>query len=178
VAWSPSPSRLAGSSRAGPEAGLKILAAGIPREERGVVEAAVRQALGPRSASEPWTVSLVKLAGKWSVTLNGPGERFRNLSFAAEETRLGATIREILEPEQPGSAADAPVPDRAAAPAAEVREEHRCPHCSEAVVVVYEAQPNESKVRAPLACPHCWQISHVDVGAWAAAGRDYRAEKA
>ena len=31
---------------------------------------------------------------------------------------------------------------------------------------------------APLACPHCWRIGHVPIGVWAAAGRDYRAEKA
>jgi len=148
------------------------------------VEAAVRQALGSHAASEPWTVSLVKLAGKWSVTLNGPGERFRNLSFTTEEARLSVAIREVLGADR-GATAGAPAATGTAAKArgaagaaAEMREGHTCPHCHEAVVVLYEARPDESKTRAPLACPHCWQISHVEVGAWAAAGGDYRAERA
>jgi hypothetical protein len=183
MAWAPSPPRLGDSPRAGlagAASNLKILAAGIPRDERGVVETAVRQALGSHAASEPWTVSLVKLGGKWSVTLNGPGERFRNLSFTAEETRLGPTIREILEADRPGATdgAQAKAEVQATTPAAEVREGHTCPACGQGVVVVYETHPGESRVPAPLACPHCWQISRVEVGAWAASGRDYRAEKA
>jgi hypothetical protein len=187
VASSPSRSGVGGAAPTGPAAGssnLRILAAGIPRDERSLVEAAVRHALGPRAASEPWTVSLVKLAGKWSVTLNGPGERFRNLSFTAEETGLSAAIREILQAGRLGATPDvgAAAPVDATAPAgtaaAQARDEHTCPHCRQAVVVVYEAHPPEPKVPAPLACPHCWQVSRVDVGAWAAAGRDYRAEKA
>jgi hypothetical protein len=183
MAWAPSSPRLGDAPRAGlagTASNLKILAAGIPRDERGVVEAAVRQALRSHVASEPWTVSLVKLAGKWSVTLNGPGERFRNLSFTAEETRLGPAIREMLDAGRPGPTSGGPTMAEApaAAPSGEVREGHTCPACRRAVVVVYEAHPGESKVPAPLACPHCWQISHVEVGAWAASGRDYRAEKA
>lgn len=183
MAWAPSPPRLGDAPRAGlagAASNLKILAAGIPRDERGLVEAAVRQALGSRAASEPWTVSLVKLAGKWSVTLNGPEERFRNVSFTAEEARLGTAIREMLEADRPGppNGGQAPAQAQVATPAGEVREAHTCPACRRAVVVVYEAHPGESKMPAPLACPHCWQISRVEVGAWAASGRDYRAEKA
>lgn len=163
---------MAGSSN------LKILAAGIPRDERSLVEAAVRHALGSRAASEPWTVSLVKLAGKWSVTMNGPGERFRNLSFTAEEAGLSAAIRERLQASRPGVTTDVGATAPAEAAGSEARDPHTCPHCRQAVVVVYEAHPPEAKVPAPLACPHCWQVSRVDIGAWAAAGRDYRAEKA
>jgi hypothetical protein len=185
MAWSPSPSP-GGPSRAlrAPSA-LKILAAGLSKDERGPVEATVRQALGSRS--DPWVVSLVKLAGKWSVTLNGPGERFRNLSFTADETRLGEAIREAVGADGPAAAParEAPPVSRPAPAAArvearpgEVRDRHDCPHCGRAVLVVYESQPDEPKTPAALACPHCWQKSRVEVGAWAAAGGDYRAEKA
>jgi hypothetical protein len=45
-------------------------------------------------------------------------------------------------------------------------------------VVVYERMPEEPKELAPIACPHCWRIDHIEIGEWAAAGRDYRSEKA
>ena len=44
--------------------------------------------------------------------------------------------------------------------------------------MVYEAQPGEPLVLAAVACPHCWQINRAMVGDWAAAGHDFRAEKA
>jgi hypothetical protein len=44
--------------------------------------------------------------------------------------------------------------------------------------VSYEGEPDEQKVPVPVACPHCWAVSQVEIGGWAAAGGDYVAEKA
>jgi hypothetical protein len=163
--------------------------AGVDKDERAQVEARVRQALGSLASSGPWSVSLVKLAGKWSVTLNGPGERLRSVSFSTDDARLQDAIRHAVESDRESAARavegvrESAARGRAAsAPstpsAGEARDQHVCPQCQKAVIVVYETQPGEPRVSAPLACPHCWHVSQVEVGAWAAAGRDYRAEKA
>jgi hypothetical protein len=156
---------------------LKILVAGVDKDARALVETTVRQAFGTRAVSEPWAVSLVRLAGKWSVTLNGPGDRFRNVSFMTDEARLRDAIREAVEGEREGAAHGLAVP-AAATPSTEVRDRHVCQRCHQAVLVVYESQPDEPKQLAPLACPYCWTINRVEIGAWAAAGGDYRSEKA
>ena len=71
-----------------PPQALKILLAGIDKEERRAIEATIREALGGRAASGPWSVSVVSFGGHWSVTLDGPGDRFRGLSFVAEPAEL------------------------------------------------------------------------------------------
>jgi hypothetical protein len=181
---------------------LKILVAGVTKDERALIESAVKQALGRRAAAEPWTVSLVRVGAQWSVTLNGPGEDFRNVSFAAEDRRLTEAIGEALArggaaPPPPSSAAPhwgpGPTPTMPSAPtgrpgpAASVPRPaasglkpgtHACTKCGQAFVVLFEMQPNDSLVMAAVACPHCWEINRVEIGAWAASGRDYRAEKA
>jgi hypothetical protein len=167
---------------------LKILVAGIDKDARARVEGAVKQAVGWRASGEDWTVSLVKIAGQWSVTLNGPGERFRNLSFPADENRLSESISEVLEGGEVGKPGPASggmatasgfAPARPSGPAATASgERHVCQDCQQAFVVTYESQPGEAKVLAAVACPHCWKINRVEVGAWAAGGREYRAEKA
>ena len=53
-----------------------------------------------------------------------------------------------------------------------------CGRCQQALVVSYEGEPDEPTQSAPVACPHCWAVSHVEVGGWAAAGGDYVAAKA
>ncbi len=174
----------------------RILVAGVDKSVRADVEAIVKRALGARAASEPWTVSLVNIAGRWSVTLDGPGERFRGLSFTAEDRRLGEAIRAAIEPGgSPGhapaaQARSAPTPASPRAPAGtsppaavsraagEQHDRHVCEHCGQTLVVIYEWRPDDSQARVSVACPHCWKINHVEVGAWAAGGRDYRAEKA
>jgi hypothetical protein len=158
-----------------------VLVAGLDKDARWAVEACVREALGPRASREPWTVSLVKLSSRWSVTLHGPTERTRTLSFTAEDTGLGQAIRRAID-------ADATAPGLAPAgvsrstPRGEagrlVQDSHTCRHCERPLVVAYELRPDEGKELAPVACPHCWQINHVEVGAWAASGRDYRCDKA
>jgi hypothetical protein len=45
-------------------------------------------------------------------------------------------------------------------------------------MVVDDAQPGEPMETAPVACPHCWAVNRVSIGAEAALTRDYRAEKA
>jgi hypothetical protein len=155
------------------------MVAGVDRDERGAVEASVRQALGSQADSGSWSISVVSLAGKWSVTLDGPGSRLRGLSFVADRSRLADAIREAVAPRVETVAHGAADREAPAASPTEVRDAHVCEHCGKAVVVVYERRrPDESQEIAPLACPHCWRIGHVPIGVWAATGRDYRAEKA
>jgi hypothetical protein len=261
---------------------LTILVAGIGKDERARVEGAVKAALGWRGLTETWSVSLVKVGSQWSVTLSGPGEAFRNLSFGATEQELCEKITAAIggvdappagapEPAPPVSspysapsyppapyesapaapyaagpyapvpkapvpqapapyepdpyaaapAASAPYPPASVAPApyapvpatpvprapvprapipaattprapAQVAQ-HRAPapvhpanqddcwtcmDCGGAFRVLYEHHPGEAMVMAAVACPHCWKLNHIEIGSWAAEGRDYRAEKA
>ncbi len=163
-----------------PAATLKVLFAGIDKDARGAVEARVRQALAARVASDPWTVSLVRHGQAWSVTLYGPREPYRNVSLTTDDAGLVRAIREALGESAP-AASPARMPAAAAVPetaAVLVEDSHVCAHCKGALLVVYEARPGEPKEPAPVACPHCWRVSQAPVGAWAAAGGDYRCEKA
>jgi hypothetical protein len=153
-----------------------VLVAGVERDERGDIEATVRRAFGSRDPAEAWSVSLVRLGRTWSVTLRGPGERFRNVSFSAEEQRLGEAIAEAIGGDGDDRAPEAGPSDSPTGAPAEAR--LTCEHCRQSIRVTYEAQPDEAKVEAPLACPHCWAMNRVEIGAWAAAGGDYRAERA
>jgi len=167
----PAPRPTAAQSR------VKVLVAGADKDARASVEAAVRQAFAGRDPSEPWTVSLVKLGGSWSVTLSGPGERFRNLSFSADHYGLADAIRGAIANERsssaPVAAGSAPGPGRTS-----IEDRHVCVKCQQTIVVRYEAEPDEPKETAPVACPHCWAVGHVPIGGWAAAGGDYSAAKA
>ncbi len=154
---------------------LTVLVAGVDKDERPSIEAAVRRALAARDPSEPWSVSLVRLGSMWSVTLSGPGERFRSVSFTTESHRLAEAIQEATRDEE---ASSAETDDPAAWPAGEsIQERILCARCQKPILVCYEGQPDEPKQTAPLACPHCWMINQVEIGSWAAAGGDYRAEK-
>jgi hypothetical protein len=169
--------------------GLKLLLAGVDSDTRGLVESAVRHALGSRAVSESWTVSLVRIGDKWSVTLDGPEPRFRNLSFSTAQDRLSSAIREAIGAPgalgagpagaSPGAASHAATSAvaHATSAAGEARVRHECERCQQPFSVVYESRPNEGKVLAAVACPHCWELNHLEIGAWAAAGKDFRAEK-
>jgi hypothetical protein len=157
---------------------LRIMIAGVDKDARGAVEDAVRRGLAPRADSGSWSISVVCLAGKWSVTLDGPGDRLRGVSFVADQGRLAEAIREVVDRDHAGAARGSASPGAVGQPPTEVRARHVCDHCGKPMVVVYELQPEEPKQLAALACPHCWKIGHVEVGSWAATGRDYRAEKA
>jgi hypothetical protein len=162
--------------------GLRILVAGVDKDARGPVEASVRRALGALAERGPWSISVVSLAGRWSVTLDGPDERLRGLSFVVDGSRLEDALREVLHgeartPANGGVAPGATTPPAAAPPGSELRDRHLCEHCGKPVLVIYEQQPGEGKELAAVACPHCWGIGRVEIGAWAAAGGEYRAEK-
>jgi hypothetical protein len=176
------PSRPTPGLAAVPAAKLKVLFAGVDKDARGPVEARVRQALESRTALDQWTVSLVRNGQRWSVTLYGPREPFRNVSLTTDDVGLVRAIREALGDSAPGprpgpagepAAAHAPEPARVL-----VEESHVCAHCRGALLVAYESQPGELKEPAPIACPRCWRVSQVAIGTWAALGGDYRCEKA
>jgi hypothetical protein len=173
-----------------PATRLKILVAGLDKDGRAPVEARVRRALALRSTTETWAVSLVKLGSRWSVTLNGPSDSTRHLSLTTDDSGLEHAIRQAVgaDAPPPGAAvpaSHAPAEHAAVGPAAKARpdagatqQRHVCRHCSGALVVSYESRPGEEKQLAPVACPYCWQLDHVEIGAWAAAGADYRCDKA
>ena len=150
--------------------------AGVERDERGDIEATVRRAFGSRDPDEPWSVSLVRLGRTWSVTLRGPGERFRSVSFTADEHKLAEAIGQAIGDDGGDRAPEfrpSDSPSRVSAQASLT-----CERCRQSIRVTYEAQPEEPKEMVPLACPHCWAMNRVEIGAWAAVGGDYRAEKA
>jgi hypothetical protein len=125
---------------------------------------------------------VVKLAGRWSVTLDAPAARIRGLSVAAPQGRLAEAIHQALGG-APGAAAARPAvappaASRAPAPASDPGGPPRCDKCGGRFVVVYDTSPGEDLETAPVACPHCWAVNRVLIGAEAALTRDYRAEKA
>jgi ribosomal protein L37AE/L43A len=156
-----------------------VLVAGVDKDARGSVETSVLQAFTGRDPAEPWTVSLVRVGAMWSVTLSGPSDRFRNVSFSAQPHRLSEAIREAISREDtaPGPAPRAGTfaPQSARS---RIRDRHVCESCQQALIVSYEGEPGEPKQSAPVACPHCWSVSRVEIGLWAADGRDYVAERA
>ena len=158
---------------------LKVLVAGCAKDEREQAEAAVRQAIGQRAERSGWTVSLVRIAGQWSVTLDAPSEGFRALNFMTASNRLREAIGQALAPAagapRPGPAAPAPASARAVQ---RQGEPCRCSKCAKAFVVLYEAAPDEPEEMVAVACPHCWTVNHVLVAESAAESRDYKAEKA
>lgn len=180
---------------------LKVLAAGCSQEEKERAESDVRRVLGSRAQAEAWMVSLVKLQGRWSVTLDGPGVRAK--TCLAPEGRLSESIRDAIQGASapaPGPAS-APAPGRApaAAPAAgrpasapgkpaaapspapragRSGDRHTCGKCGQGFTVIYESGVDEPQERAAVACPHCWHINHVLIAESAADSKDYRAEKA
>jgi hypothetical protein len=153
------------------------MVAGVDKDTRGAVEASVRHALGPQAERGPWSISVVSMAGRWSVTLDGPDDRLRGLSFVADGSRLADAIREAVGGHDTPAAAGGATPAAAVALPSEARDHHLCEHCGKAILVVYEQRSDEAKTLVAVACPHCWRIGHVEVGAWAAAGDEYRAEK-
>jgi hypothetical protein len=78
---------------------LKILCAGCPADEKERAESDVRRALGRRTEAETWMVSLVKMQGRWSVTLDGP--QARGVTCVAPDGRIAESIVEALGPLAP-----------------------------------------------------------------------------
>ena len=155
---------------------LKILCAGCSTDERNAVEASVRAGMGTRPPREPWIVSVVKVGDRWSVTVNGPQEGARGRSFLVPTQEIQRSIAGALggPPAAGGDPGPGPVIVAPSGPASECRDEHMCPRCKKSFVVVYQAEPGEGMERAPVACPHCWTIGHIDIATSAALSRDYR----
>ena len=169
---------------------LQILVAGVDKDGKSRVEAAIRDAFGLRGEYENWTISLVRMGRQWSVTVSGADERFKNISFVTDEASIGERITQALEEHGAGEAkAPAPVlmPSLGDLPPSELppsdlsrrdsQNRYACVACQQQFTVTYDKQPDEPLVIAAVACPHCWHINHIEMGAWAAEGNDYRAEK-
>jgi hypothetical protein len=155
--------------------GLKVLCAGCSNEEKERAESTVRHALGSRTSSGAWNVSLVKVGPQWSVTLDAPDSGLRAVTFTAAADRLPETIVKFVRDLGGGPAEPPPGP-------AEPLERHEgrweCASCHGAFVVLYEAVPGEGQANVAVACPHCWHVNRLPIGENAAAVQDYRAEKA
>lgn len=159
---------------------LRVLVAGADKDTRSFVEKSVRDALVTTPPDGACTISLVKLGESWSVTVDGPGERRRTLSIE-DETLLAFAVRDAIRLPAASGDEDRRHATKAKpedAPPLEVRDHFTCPSCRQGLEVVYEAHADEPKEQAPVACPHCWKVGFVRIGAWAAVGRDYRCEKA
>jgi hypothetical protein len=175
---------------------LTFLCAGCSPDDRDVAEASVKAALGERTRSEAWVVSIVRSGANWSVTLDGP--EHRALSFVATETSLGDAIRERLAgrpvtapPATAGAApgagpqpkphvpAPAAVAQQPAVSLGSMRDRHECRSCRRAFVVIYEVEDSEDQEMVSIACPHCWQTNHVLIAEAAAITQAlaFRAEK-
>lgn len=157
---------------------LQALVAGCSKEERENVTALLRDVLKGRPAGEAWTASLVKATHGWSVTLDGPDQRLRGVTFLAKEEELRAALVAALQRAGflGGSPAAAPPPPPATE-AREVRERQSCSECGRPFLVIYMTHPDEPLETAPVACPNCWQLLQIPLGAEASANREYRADK-
>ena len=162
---------------------LKILCAGCSKQERDAVEAEVAAGLGGRARNEPWTVSLVKIGDRWSVTLEGPDRGTRGATFMAAQGRLRESITEALGQGAPPPAAPSgggravrPASPAVVGPRGQRRDRHDCSKCRKWYVIIYDAEPGEPTETVPVACPRCWQIDHVAVAQSAGINSDYHVE--
>lgn len=161
---------------------LKVLCAGCGPEERDRAESDVRRALGPRVEGGSWTVSLVKVQRRWSVTLTHPPGAV--VTCVAAEGGLADAIQQAL-----GGAAG-PAVRSSSSPAAQPpsvtttqrpgqrASRHVCGACQAAFVVRYEAAPDEAEETVAVACPHCWHRNYVLMAESAAETKEFTAEKA
>ena len=162
--------------------GLQILIAGCPADERFRVESTVRRAVGQRAEEGAWSISLVRLGNEWQVTIDGPAPPLRGVSLTVPEIRLQNAIVEAISKSHAAAAAP-PSPSStpasavsSAGSAGETRDKHECSKCGQGFVVVYAREPGEATIKAPVACPKCWQVMKVPVASEAAQHEDYRAE--
>lgn len=150
---------------------LNIMIAGCARDERAGVEASVKAAFGHRADSEPWNVSLVHVANRWSIQIDGPEPAYKGLSLVATSSELTECLREALASTN-GASSGGP---GAAASAEERQERHECEECATAFQVQYACAPGESSDLFPVACPHCWHVNKVPIAEGAGANGDYSA---
>ena len=93
---------------------LKILCAGYGKDEKSDLEKQVQTLLG-RALGTGWTISLVKLGGQVSVSIDGPDERLKGKSFVVPPQRLRDSLRDMLTAHGFDTSEPEPVP--AAVPA-------------------------------------------------------------
>jgi hypothetical protein len=176
---------------------LNILIAGCLRDEKDQIESVVKEAIGERQEAGPWNVSLVKLGTSWSIDLDGPDPDLQGISLSATDDNLKETIASAIGRNgstgaHKSSGGDGPLPNLedmladegllaqtvGATPEATDNPPgcHECGSCGRSFRVIYEAHFQEPKVKAPVACPHCWQMTDVSIAESAAATQEYRAE--
>jgi hypothetical protein len=158
---------------------VKILCAGCSKDEREQAESQVREALTRTGHGSPaWTVSLVKVGGRWSVRLDDRTGGGKGLTFAAPVGRLTDSLVEAIETGRSGggpagaATASAPLP-----PASEDATRLECGRCQKAFKVLFEKRAGEPEEDAPVSCPHCWFVNTARLPAEAAFANDYRTEK-
>jgi hypothetical protein len=159
---------------------LRVLCAGCSKDERESAETTVKEALGAAAGTGAWSVSLVKLGDQWSVTLDAPPGQVRSRTLMTPATELRDALTGALSTSDAALAAGSQLAPGLPPASTETTPSDRlaCTKCSRAFVVLYDAVPGEPLEAVPVACPHCWSLNQVQVGAEAAASNDYRAEKA
>ncbi len=155
---------------------LKIMIAGCAKEEKDEVGSSVKKAFADRPKDEPWSVSVVKIAGQWSVEINGPEARYKGLSLVAPLGDLAGSLRQAISGAGNHGAAPSAAPAGAGLPGDEKKDRYDCEGCSAAFEVIYSAAPGERQEVCPVACPHCWHVNHVPIAEGAGATGDYRAQ--
>lgn len=75
---------------------LKILCAGCSKDEKADLESEVRKVFSTRPAAESWSISLVKLGGRFSVSVDGPDQRLTSHSLSADRGDLRSSLKEML----------------------------------------------------------------------------------
>jgi hypothetical protein len=158
---------------------LNIMIAGCAKEEKDGVGSSVKQAFAERPKDERWNVSLVKIANRWSVEIDGPEPRYKGLSLVSPPEDLTGALRRAIKAASAGFGASPSSPGTVGAgPQAEGerKDRHSCEGCSGAFEVVYVAADGEAKENYPVACPQCWHVNHVPIASGAGANGDYRAQ--
>lgn len=141
---------------------LKILCAGCAPDERTRAEAEVDAAMATLAAADDWTVSLVKMGARWSVTIDGPEDGPRGVTLSTQQGAIGDAIREAL-----GAAPGGPTPTS-------LEDQHTCPRCYRPLTLSYEALPEEPRLETRLTCPRCWTVMRLPVAQAASRGRHFK----
>ena len=168
---------------------VRILIAGCLPRDRGQIEGEVRKAFQTLPETDPWNVSLVKLGATWSISMEGPD--VNNFGLSAPEDRLRETIAEALgtngiaKKKLPtleeleaadGLTSEAVAPPVVANRATDQSDRYECHGCKQSFKVVYVPDSSDRKVKAPIACPSCWEITEVTIPESAASTEQYQAE--
>ena len=91
---------------------LKLLLAGCSKADRERLEPMIEGLFAGRPAGESWTVSLVRIGERWSVSLDGPDARLRGVTFMSDDGGLRDRLTDTLR--RGGFAPGGAAPARAA----------------------------------------------------------------